>query len=284
MGYKRIVELYSIIPGAPPSIELPKKSTYTLETLSLQPLVISVDRFLTEEECDHVQEKATPSMRHSSVSFTDADKGKEASDFRTSSNTFVRASDDILLDIDYRTASLVRIPRNHQEHVQVLRYEKTQHYVAHHDYFNPIYYQEDPGTLALIENGRKNRLATVFWYLSDVEKGGETVFPRWNGAPSPQDFADCSVGLKVKPRRGKVVIFYSLTADGEVDEYSLHGACPVEEGVKWAANKVSCYLGVCTSYYRCDSETNDKMKMTHCLVIIPGQWVWNLPMDYVDEA
>ena len=42
---------------------------------------------------------------------------------------------------------------------------------------------------------------------------------------------------KVKPEKGKVIIFYSLLADGTGDHYSLHGACPVEEGIKWAANK-----------------------------------------------
>jgi prolyl 4-hydroxylase len=41
----------------------------------------------------------------------------------------------------------------------------------------------------------------------------------------------------VKPEKGKVIIFYSLLADGTGDHYSLHGACPVEEGIKWAANK-----------------------------------------------
>jgi prolyl 4-hydroxylase len=88
-----------------------------------------------------------------------------------------------------------------------------------------------------IENGKKNRLATVFWYLSDVPKGGETLFPREGKAPHPMSVTDCSVGLKVKPVRGKVIIFYSMTPEGGFDEYSLHAACPVEEGIKWAANK-----------------------------------------------
>jgi prolyl 4-hydroxylase len=61
-------------------------------------------------------------------------------------------------------------------------------------------------------------------------------------------YTDCSSGLKVKPQKGKVIIFYSLDASGARDPSSLHGACPVGEGnVKWAANK----------------------------------WIWNAPMGYV---
>jgi prolyl 4-hydroxylase len=34
-----------------------------------------------------------------------------------------------------------------------------------------------------------------------------------------------------------VIIFYSLLPDGTGDQKSLHGACPVGHGQKWAANK-----------------------------------------------
>lgn len=183
----------------------------------------------------------------------DKDKGRPASDFRTSQTTFLGPVDDIFVDIDYRTASLTRVPRNNQEHVQVLRYGVGEHYDSHHDYFgtniasatatcltdfiiDPQFYQSDKNTLRLIRNGNRNRLATVFWYLSDVAEGGETVFPRFNRGQE-RSFRDCESGLLVKPQEGKVIIFYSLTADGNMDPYSLHGACPPKEGIKWAANK-----------------------------------------------
>jgi prolyl 4-hydroxylase len=89
-------------------------------------------------------------------------------------------------------------------------------------------------------------MVTVFWYLSDVEAGGETIFPRQGGLPQPASMSDCSTGLKVKPKRGKVIVFYSMKPDGNMDPLSLHGACPVKQGVKWAANK----------------------------------WVWNLPIEF----
>jgi hypothetical protein len=123
-----------------------------------------------------------------------------------------------------------------QEYVQVLRYEKGQKYDHHTDYFDPRFYQSDPETLKTIKGGEQNRLATVLWYLSTVTDGGQTVFPRAFGS-TPDNSSDCSTGLLVPPVRGQVVMFYSLTADGALDPMSVHGACPVGEGVKNAGNK-----------------------------------------------
>jgi len=249
IGFRRTVDL-SAVPGLSRG-RMAEKRNATLETLSLRPLVVSVEGFLSDEECDIIQKVATPKIRYSDVVLKDVDEGRPASDFRTSQSTFLSSEEhQVLKDIDYRTAGLVRIPRSHQETVQVLRYGNEEYYAAHNDYFDPKDYQNDQNTLHLIQHGRRNRLATVFWYLSDVSEGGHTAFPRFNGAPQPRDFKDCSVGLKVKPERGKVIIFYSLTADGDMDPLSLHGACAVKgDNVKWAANK----------------------------------WVWNAPMGYVRD-
>jgi prolyl 4-hydroxylase len=223
----------------------------TIETLSLKPLVVSIEGFLDEEECDYIAEKAGPMVQYSQVSLMDKDKGKAASEWRTSQSAFLNSmNDEILTEIDHKVASLTRIPKNHGEYAQVLRYGHNEKYDSHHDFFNPAFYKNDPGTMRLIENGKRNRFATVFWYLTDVDDGGETIFPRYGGLPPPRDHAQCSVGLKVKPQKGKVIIFYSLDAAGELDDYSLHGACPVGEGyVKWAANK----------------------------------WIWNAPMHFIPE-
>lgn len=189
----------------------------TLVTLSLNPLVLSVEGFLSDEECNYIQEIATPRMRYSDVTLMDHDQGRPASDFRTSQTAFLGGPGFQGLDgIDLRTASLVRIPRNHQEYVQVLRYGVTEKYNAHHDYFDPSLYQNDPSTLRMVENGKKNRLATVFWYLTDVSKGGETIFPRVDKGPHPASMESCSVGLKVKPERGKVRMKLIISEIGRV--------------------------------------------------------------------
>ena len=47
---------------------------------------------------------------------------------------------------------------------------------------------------------------------------------------------ECINKLAVQPKKARAVLFYSQKEDGSVDERSLHGACPVVKGVKWAAN------------------------------------------------
>lgn len=53
------------------------------------------------------------------------------------------------------------------EAIQILRYQIGQKYEPHFDYFHDKANQVLGG----------NRVATVLMYLSDVKKGGETVFP-----------------------------------------------------------------------------------------------------------
>lgn len=54
------------------------------------------------------------------------------------------------------------------EDIQVLRYEPGQKYEPHYDYF--------ADKVNIARGG--HRVATVLMYLTDVAKGGETVFPR----------------------------------------------------------------------------------------------------------
>jgi hypothetical protein len=77
--------------------------------------------------------------------------------------------------------------------------------------------------------------------LSDVEKGGSTVFPLLN--------------LKIPVTKGSAAFWYNLFPSGEIgeifelsrnfninlisfeDHQTLHSGCPVLIGTKWVANK-----------------------------------------------
>ncbi|CAG7815688.1 unnamed protein product [Allacma fusca] len=67
-------------------------------------------------------------------------------------------------------------------------------------------------------------IATVFFYLSDVDHGGLTAFV-------PGDF-------QVVPKKGSALFWYSLFSSGVVDESTIHGSCPVLFGEKWVAAKL----------------------------------------------
>lgn len=59
---------------------------------------------------------------------------------------------------------------------------------------------------------------------------------------------ECEASFSIAPRKGDALLFYSQQPDGSLDEASLHGGCPVLEGVKWAANVWiwnGCRYGVC---------------------------------------
>ena len=67
--------------------------------------------------------------------------------------------------------------------MQVLHYAKDEHYWAHHDYFDPNIYR------GFVTSPGQNRFITVFFYLSNVEEGGETVSSPRNpnpGTPTPE--------------------------------------------------------------------------------------------------
>ncbi|GAB2282682.1 Probable prolyl 4-hydroxylase 9 [Dionaea muscipula] len=109
----------------------------------------------------------------------------------------------------------------------ILRYEIGQKYDSHYDAFNPAEYGPQ----------KSQRVASFLLYLSDVEEGGETMFPFEDDKIDVNyDFAKCT-GLKVKPKQGDGLLFYSVFVNGTIDPASLHGSCQVIKGEKWVATK-----------------------------------------------
>jgi prolyl 4-hydroxylase len=124
----------------------------------------------------------------------------------TPSSIARRFQDPIIERIEQRIASWTHIPIEHQEDIQVLRYEHGQSYRAHYD----SSYDKAPDGL-----GPKFRLATLLMYLSDVEEGGETAFhsSRYVDSSIPEKggpWSECAKGhVAAKPKAGDAVLFYS---------------------------------------------------------------------------
>lgn len=64
----------------------------------------------------------------------------------------------------------------------------------------------------------RDRFATVLVYLQDVDKGGETKFPK--------------LGISVKPRKGRLLVWNNMDPDGRCDPTSIHNAAKVVDGKK----------------------------------------------------
>lgn len=71
-------------------------------------------------------------------------------------------------------------------------------------------------------------ISLLLLYRSDVEEGGETVFPAAKGnfssVPWWNELSDCGKkGLSVKPKMGDALLFWSMNPDASLDSSSLHG-------------------------------------------------------------
>ncbi|XP_021300655.1 probable prolyl 4-hydroxylase 10 [Herrania umbratica] len=203
-----------------------------VEVISWEPRAFIFHNFLSKEECEYLIELAKPHMEKSTVVDSETGKSKD-SRVRTSSGTFLaRGRDKTIRNIEKRIADFTFIPAEHGEGLQILHYEVGQKYEPHYDYFMDEFNTKNGG----------QRIATVLMYLSDVEEGGETVFPAAKGnisaVPWWNELSECGKGgLSVKPKMGDALLFWSMKPDAGLDPSSLHGGCPVIRGNKWSSTK-----------------------------------------------
>lgn len=182
------------------------------------PRVVLVGNLLADEECDELIAYSYDRLERSPV-VAEGDGKTVVHEHRTSRGAMLqRAESPLIARIEARLEALTGWPAERGEGLQVLRYEKGNEYRPHFDWFNP----DQAGPSKHLERGGQ-RVATVVMYLSDVEQGGGTAFPK--------------AGLQVQPRKGSAVFFANVDEYGEPDQMSLHAGEPVESGVKVVATK-----------------------------------------------
>ncbi|KZV39593.1 putative prolyl 4-hydroxylase 3 [Dorcoceras hygrometricum] len=177
---------------------------------------ITICRYLimywqSKEECEYLINLARPHMKKSTVVDSKTGKSKD-SRVRTSSGMFLRRGQDkIIRTIEKRIADYTFIPAEHGEGLQVLHYEVGQKYEPHYDYFLDEFNTKNGG----------QRIATVLMYLSDVEDGGETIFPAAKGnfsaVPGWSEMSECAQrGLAVKPKMGDALLFWRFFVEPKI--------------------------------------------------------------------
>ncbi|KAK0063544.1 prolyl 4-hydroxylase subunit alpha-3 [Biomphalaria pfeifferi] len=90
---------------------------------------------------------------------------------------------------------------------QVVNYGLAGHYYVHLDAKEDIF----------------ERIMTFLIYLSDVEMGGATIFPK--------------VGISVSPQKNMALLWYNYSPAHELDILTEHAGCPVLKGQKWILTK-----------------------------------------------
>ncbi|MHA6721309.1 2OG-Fe(II) oxygenase [Sphingomonas sp. RS6] len=169
--------------------------------------------FLSDAECDTLIALIDSNSRPSTLLATSNDPEYRTSD----SSDLYRWADEVRV-IDDRIADLLGIPSENAETMQGQRYSPNQQFRAHCDYFheNSAYWNQ------MVQTGGQ-RTWTAMVYLNDVEEGGATWFPR--------------AGIRFKPKRGLLVIWNNMDADGSPNYDTLHEGTRVVEGTKYIITK-----------------------------------------------
>lgn len=206
-------------------------SDIPFQVLSWHPRALLFPKFASKEQCEAIIKLARSRLAPSSLALRKGETEENTKDTRTSSGTFLTAKQEktgSLAWVEQKMARVTMAPVSHGEAFNVLRYELGQKYNSHYDFFNPKEYGPQ----------KSQRMASFLLYLSDVEEGGETMFPfeGYQNLNINYDYKQC-IGLKVKPRQGDALLFYSMFHNGTFDKTSLHGSCPVIKGEKWVATK-----------------------------------------------
>jgi len=174
-----------------------------------------LDDFLNRQECETLIQLIQSRLRPSEIATSnesDIDGG-----YRTSRTCDLgNLSDAFTQEIDARICKMIGIDASYSEVIQGQYYDVGQEFKAHTDYFEADQFQAYAAT-------RGQRTYTFFIYLNDVEEGGETEF--------------LNLGIKIKPQRGRAVIWNSLTPQGVPNPNTIHQAHPVIRGYKCVITK-----------------------------------------------
>lgn len=195
-----------------------KDKQVSLAFTCYKPFVAVINNFLSDDECDALIQDADSKLRSSRV-VNPEDGSFVEHDARTSTSTgYQRGQIDVIKTIESRIADLLHWPVDHGEGLQVLRYEDGGEYRPHFDFFDPA----KKSSQVVTKKGGQ-RVGTFLMYLSEVDKGGSTRFPKLN--------------FEVRPRKGTALYFANIDLSGQIDPLTLHAGMPVTEGVKYLATK-----------------------------------------------
>jgi hypothetical protein len=187
----------------------------TAETLHEAPLIRTLPAVVHPLVLDTLINLAAPLVQRSTI--VDARTGEVRVDpMRNSSHVTLgpRQHDHVVEALERCISNAAGVPVLNGEFLQILRYRPGEEFRPHVDYFN----ERAGGAHRSLADGGQ-RAQTVLMYLNEGYTGGSTCFP--------------GLALEIKGRRGDMLQFHNLDADGQGHKDSLHAGMPVMAGEKW---------------------------------------------------
>ncbi|KAF5024431.1 hypothetical protein F66182_3517 [Fusarium sp. NRRL 66182] len=219
------------------------QQNFTVEILSIDPLVMYINNFLSDYEVDHLLDLSRDKFEQSPV-YDENLKTVIDRRFRTSQSAMVQKNDTVGQCLSRRMKSILgNVQHIDTEPIQIVKYEPDERFHVHMDWFdkprNRTYSREHP-------QRPYNRLASIFTYLDDNCTGGETYFPQVQGVSAVADGdkfsrTESGKGLLVRPKRGNAVFWNNLLPNGTGDPRVAHAGLPVHKGRKIGINLFSHY-------------------------------------------
>ena len=208
--------------------------------VSHDPPIITIDDFLTDEECASIIEIGTPGLEPSTGTggYKNGKFQRIKMESRTSHNSWLMNGlehHQTVAAVDRRIANVTGLFEGNSEHYQVLRYAPPDQFYKSHSDFIDSQVMQNSGP----------RLFTFFLYLQDVRDsmGGETFFPFAQSLAEPDrppcrggkhgvTFAhevDC--GLLVAPKKRSALLWPNVDFDdfGRGHSKTTHAALAISE-------------------------------------------------------
>jgi prolyl 4-hydroxylase len=173
-------------------------------------------KFLTDEECDKIIELSKDKLFVSRIYGKDEDT--LSTGFRNSFQCWLTDNENLIKNISDRIRIATNSYENYMEDLQIVKYPENGYFYHHYDAC-----RDSEEICERMNLGHGPRFITFIIYLNDGYEGGDTDFPNQN--------------IKIKPEKGKGVLFYNTDKNGNILEKSLHAGLPVSRGNKWIANK-----------------------------------------------
>jgi prolyl 4-hydroxylase len=194
-----------------------KLARFKLEELYHDPYIVVYHDVMYDREIEIIKKLAKPKFRRATVQ-NQVTGELETAHYRISKSGWLKDEEhEVVRTVSRRVEDMTGLSMETAEELQVVNYGIGGHYEPHYDFAR----KEETNAFKSLGSG--NRIATVIFYMSDVEQGGATVFP--------------AIKVTVTPEKGAAGFWFNLKKSGWGDFMTRHAACPVMVGSKWVSNK-----------------------------------------------